>query len=64
MPSETAGSAEPVAPLVYKSADHVPQVVAGPEANAASAAPKAESEKKPNFSRRVGRFFKRVFGAE
>jgi hypothetical protein len=72
MPSETAGSAEPVAPLIYKSADHVPSAAGGSDAgaasnastNAATAAPKATREKKPGFFSRVGRFFKRVFGAE
>jgi hypothetical protein len=72
MPGETAGLAEPIAPLVYKSADHAPPATAGSEAStapqandhAATAAPKPATEKKPGFFSRVGHFFKRIFGAE
>jgi hypothetical protein len=61
-----------VEPLVYKSADHAPQPVVIPEppakpaenASANAAAAQATAKKKPGFFRRVGRFFKRIFGAE
>jgi len=70
---ETQGAAEsaPVAPLIYKGADHAPQPVA-PElpstqtanATAGSDAAQTTAKKKPGFFTRVGRFFKRIFGAE
>ena len=58
----------PVGPLVYKSADHTPQVAAPPpqpqvESATPAAAPKA-AKKKPGFFTRVGRLFKKIFGAE
>ncbi len=65
-PSQTM----PVEPLVYNSANHAPQATAssGPAstspANAEANTPKAPAEKKPGFFTRVGRFFKRIFGAE
>jgi hypothetical protein len=54
--------------LVYNAADHAPQAAeAAPPAAAppttAPATPPA-AEKKPGFLKRVGHFFKRVFGAE
>jgi len=58
----------PVAPLVYKSADHAAQQAAPPpetktESPTPAAAP-AAAEKKAGFFKRVGRFFKKIFGAE
>jgi hypothetical protein len=70
---ETQGTAAnvPVAPLVYKGADHAPQPVAAEppptqtaNATAGSDATQTSAKKKPGFFRRVGRFFKRIFGAE
>ena len=55
-------------PLVYKSADHAPQPVAaavpqtGAETNSAAKPP--ETKKKPGFFTKVGKFFRRIFGAE
>ena len=57
----------PVEPLVYNSANHAPQAAepaSTPAANEEANAPKAATEKKPGFFTRVGRFFKRIFGAE
>ena len=60
--------AETTAALVYNAADHAPKPVeaapaaATPPANPPAAAP--PPRKKPGFFSRVGRFFKRVFGAE
>ena len=57
----------PVEPLVYNSANHGPQAAepaSTPAANEEANAPKAATEKKPGFFTRVGRFFKRIFGAE
>jgi hypothetical protein len=71
LPKPVAGvpmnsSAQPVVePLVYKSADHVTQPVA--EAALATAAPQAakpEVKKKKGFFGGIGRFFRRIFGAE
>jgi hypothetical protein len=69
-PSQNSASAIPVAPLVYKSAEHAPQAAA----DAASTSPanasgqastgKTAAKKKPGFFTRVGHFFKRIFGAE
>ena len=60
-----------VEPLVYKGADHaaqkvvVPEPAATPAGNADSAAAQTSVKKKqPGFFTRVGRFFKRIFGAE
>lgn len=63
--AENDGTPAPVAPLVYKSVDHAPQLAAPPPAIQATpaAAPKA-AEKKPGFFTRVGRFLKKIFGAE
>ncbi len=66
----TAGSGQEPTTLVYKGSQAAPQTVAippppaspnttGPGAPAAPAAPA-----KPGFFRKVGRFFKRIFGAE
>jgi hypothetical protein len=52
-----------VEPLVYKSADHAAQ----PAAEAAPATPQAakpEAKKKQGFFGGIGRFFRRIFGAE
>jgi len=63
-------AAQTSAPLVYNAADRAPEAAtaalaappANPPANAPAAAPLPE--KKPGFFKRVGRFFKRVFGAD
>jgi hypothetical protein len=70
--NQTAGTGPPATTLVYKSSDHEPQTVAvlQPAASPVAAAPAtpaaqaAGAQKKPGFFRRVGRFFKRIFGAE
>jgi hypothetical protein len=58
--------AQPIEPLVYKSAEHAPQPVATPAAApaAATTATKPATNKKPGFFSKVGRFFRRIFGAE
>jgi hypothetical protein len=60
--------AQTTAALVYNAADHAPKAA---EATPADTAPPAAApanapapQKKPGFFRRVGRFFKRVFGAD
>jgi len=70
-PEPQDGASVPtVAPLVYKSADHAPQAVVVPEppaattGSASAADAQASAKKKPGFFTRVGRFFKRIFGAE
>jgi hypothetical protein len=63
-------SAQPQAiePLVYKSADHAPQPAAEatPAASAAVDSPTAKPapKKKSGFFGGIGRFFRRIFGAE
>jgi hypothetical protein len=67
-PVDQNGVATPIEPLVYKSTDHAAQpATATPPAESAAgdrpaAAPTAQ--KKPGFLGKIGRFFKRVFGAE
>lgn len=70
--NETVGSGQASTTLVYKSSAPAPQVVTIPQPAAAPAAtgpatPAAQApgaEKKPGFFRSIGRFFKRMFGAE
>jgi len=68
--SATAGSGQAATTLVYKSSEHAPQTVAIPQppASAGATGPpapaKSKAQKKSGFFRRVGRFFKRIFGAE
>jgi hypothetical protein len=70
-PSTTTQNAAPAPleePLVYKGVDHAPQPAAeatpaaSPAAN--SPATKPAPKKKPGFLGSIGRFFRRVFGAE
>jgi hypothetical protein len=68
----TAGSGQAATTLVYKSSQSEPQSVAIPQPPAspgatAPATPAANApgaQKKPGFFRKIGRFFKRIFGAE
>ena len=71
--SENPASTQPaVAPLVYNSAEHAPKTAPLPDAGSAPAAsasaiptaPQPAVQKKPGFFKKVGRFFRRVFGAE
>jgi hypothetical protein len=61
---------QPIEPLVYKGADHAPQAVALPasaiqaNAGAAQAVKPSADKKKSGFFSKVGRFFRRIFGAE
>lgn len=62
-----APSSLPQTALVYKSADHAPQAAAPPTAPAtatatSTAAPQAK--KKPGLFSKIGKFFRRIFGAE
>jgi hypothetical protein len=59
-------AAQASAPLVYNAAEHAPSTPAPPQAAAPVSPPAAAPvpEKKPGFFKRVGRFFKRAFGAE
>jgi hypothetical protein len=64
-PNQSSAQPPVVAPLVYKSADHAPQPAATEPAPSAKATPPPPAPpQKPGFFKRVGRFFKRVFGAE
>jgi hypothetical protein len=59
-----------VAPLVYNSANRAPQpatqteTTAAPATSTASAPPQPAAQKNPGFFSKLGRFFKRIFGAE
>jgi len=59
--SPNSGSSQPVEPFVYKAADHAAQPA---EATPAAPQPPPAAKKKPGFFTKVGRFFRRVFGAE
>jgi hypothetical protein len=64
-----SSGSQAAASLVYNSADHMAPAAAPAGAatepdTAVKAGKPALEEKKPGFFRRVGRFFKRVFGAE
>jgi hypothetical protein len=63
-PNQSAASPQVVEPLVYKSADHAPQPAAeaAPPATANPTPP--TPKKKPSFLNKVGRLFRRIFGAE
>jgi hypothetical protein len=66
--NQSGSSAPAVEPLVYKSADQAAQPAAetppgsGSNANPTTTPPVAK--KKPGFFSSVGRFFRRIFGAE
>jgi hypothetical protein len=65
----TAGSGQAATTLVYKSSQPAPQTVAIPQppasaGAAAPAAPESGAQKKTGFFSKIGRFFKRMFGAE
>ncbi len=65
----TAGSGQAATTLVYKSSQPAPQSVAIPQPPASAgatgpAAPASGAPRKPGFFRKIGRFFKRIFGAE
>ncbi|MGA2753087.1 MAG: hypothetical protein ABSE53_04915 [Terracidiphilus sp.] len=71
--NETAGAGQAATTLVYKSSEPAPQTIsipqppASPAATGGPATPAAQaqgSQKKPGFFRKIGRFFKRIFGAE
>ncbi len=69
-PSPAVHTDTPVEPLVYTSADHAPQTAELPASNivanaGATVATKPPAEKKKTgFFGKVGRFFRRIFGAE
>jgi hypothetical protein len=56
-------AAQTSAPLVYNAAEHAPTAVSPAPATANPPAAPIQ-EKKPGFFKRVGSFFKRIFGAE
>ena len=62
--SLTSAPPEALAPLVYNSADHAakPTTEATPATSAAATKPVAK--KKPGFFSGIGKFFRRLFGAE
>ncbi|MGD0857814.1 MAG: hypothetical protein ABR912_00720 [Terracidiphilus sp.] len=66
--NQSAAAPQVLEPLVYKSADHAPQPAAeaAPSASAAANphAAKPPPKKKPGFFGGIGRFFRRIFGAE
>jgi hypothetical protein len=65
--SEGSASSQVVEPLVYKAADHVaqPTAAAQDDGSAAKAAmTKPATGKKSGVFSKIGRFFKRIFGAE
>jgi len=65
-PNQSAATPQVVEPLVYKSAEPAPQSAATPAVApaAGAAANPASGKKKPGFFGGIGRFFRRIFGAE
>jgi len=65
---QSAAPTPVVEPLVYNSAEHAPQPAAeaAPAANSTANPPASAPapKKKPGFFGSIGRFFKRIFGAE
>jgi len=58
-------SSVPMTPaLVYSGADHAPQAATEASVPANPAAPAPAPQKKPGVFTRIGRFFRRLFGAE
>jgi hypothetical protein len=68
----TAGAGQAATTLVYKGSESAPQTVTIPQPPASQvttgpvtpAAQSSGAQKKPGFFRSIGRFFKRIFGAE
>jgi hypothetical protein len=69
VPMNSSTPPQVVEPLVYKSADHAAQPAADTQSAAALEAAKQPTtkptaQKNPGFLHKVGRFFRRIFGAE
>ena len=63
-PMQNSASTQPIEPLVYKSADHVPQPAAEATPAASAGAAKPAAKKKSGFFGGIGKFFRHIFGAE
>jgi hypothetical protein len=61
---QNSASTQPIEPLVYKSADHVPQPAAEATPAASAGAAKPAAKKKSGFFGGIGKFFRHIFGAE
>ncbi len=66
---QTAGSGQAATTLVYKSSNQaLPAAIPQPPASAGAPRPATPAasgaQKKPGFFRKIGRFFKRIFGAD
>jgi len=64
VPMQNSASTQPIEPLVYKSADHVPQPAAEGTPAASAGAAKPAAKKKSSFFGGIGKFFRHIFGAE
>jgi hypothetical protein len=53
---------QPIPPLIYNAADHAPTPV--PQATPVPSPPPPAPQKKPGFFAGIGKFFRRIFGAE
>jgi hypothetical protein len=64
-PSQSSAPQQVVEPFVYKAADHAAQPAeVTPAAGADAPHPPPAAKKKPSFFTKLGKFFRRVFGAE
>jgi hypothetical protein len=63
-PGSPASKGEISGTLAYNAADHAPQTVAAEPATAPTAAPAPEKKKKQGLFAGLGRFFRKIFGAE
>jgi hypothetical protein len=62
--SITSAPPEALEPLVYNSADHAAKPAAETTPTPSAAATKPAEKKKPGFFGGIGKFFRRLFGAE
>jgi hypothetical protein len=62
--SITSAPPEALEPLVYNSADHTPKPTAEATPTPTAAASKPAAKKKSGFFGGIGKFFRRLFGAE
>jgi hypothetical protein len=62
--NQSGASAQSIGPLVYKSADHTPTPAPDSASAAGETATPPPAKKKPGFFSSIGRFFRRIFGAE
>jgi hypothetical protein len=64
VPKSGEGQPAPIPPMVYNAAEHAPTPATVEQPAAAPPANPPSPKKKPGFFAGVGKFFRRIFGAE